>query len=72
MIYRKISAVIVEDRGILLDPEDKIFAEGFKYIDLGKIGLPVTFPVEWLKYESKMPANEFFNNTENSAAGDKG
>lgn len=51
--FRKISAVSIIDDRVVLDPNDELF-KGYEYIDMSKIGLPETFPQEWLKYDPEM------------------
>jgi hypothetical protein len=58
--YRKIAAISFEDGRIVLDPNDNLFKDGYEYIDISKIGLPETFPKEWLAYDSVMSMKRYF------------
>ena len=58
--FRKIGAVSINDGRVTLDPNNELFKQGYEYIDMSRIGLPATFPREWLKYDPEMVQKKYF------------
>lgn len=58
--FREIGAVSINDGRVVLNPNDELFTQGYEYIDMSKIGLPETFPAEWLKYDPVMGQKKHF------------
>ena len=58
--FKKIGAVSINDGRVVLDPNDELFKQGYEYIDMSRIGLPKTFPREWLKYDPEMVQKKYF------------
>ncbi|MFC1766711.1 hypothetical protein ACFL6U_32130, partial [Planctomycetota bacterium] len=62
--FRKIDAISITDGRVTLDPNNELFKQGYEYIDMSKIGLPATFPREWLKYDPEMVQKKYFERTQ--------
>ena len=59
--YKKITAISIKDGRVVLNPNDKLFKEGYEYVDMSKIGIAKTFPKEWLKYDPVMSMKKYFD-----------
>ena len=59
--YRKITAISVAGGRVVLNPKDKLWREGYEYIDMSRIGLPEDFPKAWRKYDPVMSMKKYFN-----------
>ncbi|MFC1766675.1 right-handed parallel beta-helix repeat-containing protein, partial [Planctomycetota bacterium] len=58
--FKKIDAVSINDGRVVLNPKSELFKQGYEYIDMSKIGIPATFPREWLKYDPEMVQKKYF------------
>ena len=58
--FRKFGAVSINDGRVTLDPNNELFKQGYEYIDMSRIGLPATFPRQWLRYDPEMVQKKYF------------
>ena len=58
--FKRIDAVSIKDGRVTLNPNSELFKQGYEYIDTSRIGLPVTFPKAWLKYDPVMVQKKYF------------
>ena len=58
--YKKIDAITISDGRVVLDPNNELFRQGYEYIDMSRIGIPETFPREWLRYDPGMFQKKYF------------
>lgn len=57
--YKEITALAVDTVNMKMKAEDKLFKEGYEFIDINKIGLPKSFPEEWLEYNPEMSMSRY-------------
>jgi len=62
--FRKIDAISITDGRVTLDPNSELFKQGYEYIDTSRIGLPSTFPREWLTYDPEMGQKKYFESND--------
>ncbi|MFC1766710.1 right-handed parallel beta-helix repeat-containing protein [Planctomycetota bacterium] len=62
--FRESSAISIKDGRVVLNPNDELFKQGYEYIDMGKIGLPATFPRQWLKVDPEMVQKKYFKSND--------